>query len=345
MADPRFYDKAGPFSVATLAQIVGGRYDGPPDTLLADIAALDEAQADEIAFLSDRKLADKLDGCQAGAVLVSEGLLAEKAERVIICADAYLAMAQVAQQFYPQATRCLPMPGDLQEGHAIHPTAKLEENVQVGAGAVIGPRAEIGRDTVIAAGAIIGHGVVIGRGCSIGAHSVIGYALLGDNVIVASLVTIGSDGYGFVPGKTHTKIPQLGRVIVQANVEIGTACTIDRGSLSDTVIGEGSKLDNQVHVAHNVIIGRHCLITAQCCLAGSTVLGDYVQMGGRSGVVNHLSVGDHSRIGAGAGVLRSLPPYSDVSGIPARPRSEVYRDAAFVSRLRRQHESKKKVSS
>ncbi len=142
-----------------------------------------------------------------------------------------------------------------------------------------------------------------------------------------------------MPGAQTVNIPHLGRVIVQADVEFGANCTIDRGSLSDTVIGEGSKLDNQVHLAHNAVIGRYCFITAQCGVAGSGILGDYVQMGGQSGVIGHVVVGDHSRIGAFAGVLRSLSANSDVSGIPARPRNELYRDAAFVTRLRRKKQT------
>ena len=139
----------------------------------------------------------------------------------------------------------------------------------------------------------------------------------------------------FAMGAQHIKIPQLGRVIIQADVELGAACTIDRGSFSDTIIGEGCKLDNQVHLAHNVVLGRHCVITGQCGIAGSTHIGDYVQMGGQAGVAGHLQNGEHSRIGGAAAVTASIAPKSDVTGVPARPLAEVYRDLIFVKQLRK----------
>lgn len=336
MADPRFYQRAGPFTANQLAELVGGTYRGD-DIELVDLTNLDDAKPDTLGFLSNAKLVDSLTSSQAGAVLVPEALAdaCSTHTQPIVCADAYKAMALASQAFYPAAARSLPMPGDMQDGHHIHPTANLGTEVQIGAGALIGPNVDIGDGTVIAAGAIIGHGVKIGRRCTIGANAVIGYALIGDEVIIAANTTIGSDGFGFAPGASHIKIPQLGRVIIQTQVEIGANCAIDRGSLSDTVIGEGSKIDNQVHLAHNVVMGRHCFITAQCAVAGSARLGDYVQMGGQSAVSGHVTVGNHCLIAANASVLRSIGDNQEVSGVPARPRAEVYRDAAFVSRLRK----------
>ena len=159
--------------------------------------------------------------------------------------------------------------------------------------------------------------------------------MLGDRVIVHGGANIGCDGFGFAPGESHVKIPQIGRVILQADVEIGGNAVIDRGALGDTVIGEGSKLDNLVHIAHNVQMGRHCFITATCAIAGSTTLGDYVQMGGGAKVTGHVEIGDNCVISANSAVLRSFPDNSKIAGSPARLRSELYRDQAFISRLRK----------
>ena len=344
MIDTRFYQKSDPIVAYRLAEIVDARLaDDVGDLVFADIAGLLEATPDCVSFLSNQKAAPQLATCKAGGVLVSEKLAdACGAIPTLICADPYRAMALAAQYFYPQATRSLPMLGNMPEdmlgdgqNSHVHPSAKIEENVQIGVGAIIGAQAHIGRDSSIASGAIIGHGVVIGRGCTIGANTVIGYALIGDNVIIAANTTIGSDGFGFAMGAQHIKIPQLGRVIIQADVEMGAACTIDRGSFSDTIIGEGCKLDNQVHLAHNVVLGRHCIITGQCGIAGSTHIGDYVQMAGKAGVAGHLQIGEHSRIGAAAGVVTSIPAHSYVTGVPARPLTEVYRDIVFVKQLRK----------
>lgn len=226
------------------------------------------------------------------------------------------------------------MPGEGQE-NAVHDTAQLGDNVQLSHGAVIGAGAEIGSGTIIGAGAVIGQGVVIGRDCVIGPNSTIGYCLMGNRVIVHAGVVVGSDGFGFAPGADFLKIPQLGRVIIQDDVELGANTAIDRGALNDTVIGEGTKLDNLVHLAHNVEIGRHCALTAGVAIAGGARLGDYVQVGGHAGIVGHIEVGSHSVIGAHALVTKSLADKSDVSGAPARARGALYRDQAFLTKLRK----------
>ena len=206
---------------------------------------------------------------------------------------------------------------------------------------VIGAGAEIGDGSYIGANAHIGHGVVMGRNCTIGANASVSYALLGDGVIVHGGANIGCDGFGFAPGAAHVKIPQVGRVILQANVEIGGNTVIDRGALGDTVIGEGSKIDNVVHIAHNVQLGRHCFITATCAVAGSTTLGDYVQMGGGAKVTGHVEIGDRCVISANSAVLRSFPADCNIAGSPARLREELYRDQAFTSRQRKKAQDEK----
>lgn len=336
MADPRFYQRSGPFRLDELA--AGGAFEAPQNDLkLSDIASLDTADASELSFFSNPKLSDQLAATKAGAVLLktAHADLCPDGTVPLICDDPYRAMAQISQMFYPLAARAQHMPGGMQDGHNVHPDAKIGANVVIAQNAIIGPGAEIGDGSYIGAGAVIGHGVIIGRDCTIGTNAVIGYALIGDRVIIHSGASIGVDGFGYAPGASHIKIPQLGRVILQADVEIGANGGIDRGALGDTIIGEGSKLDNLVHIAHNVQLGRHCFLTALCAVAGSSTLGDYVQMGGQSAVGGHVRVGNHCVIAANASVLSQVPDNTEVAGVPARPRLDVYRDLAFLSRLRK----------
>src|SRR6185436_5199859 len=186
-------------------------------------------------------------------------------------------------------------------GAIVHSSARLESGVTVDPGAVVGPSAEIGAGSVIAAGAVIGPDVRIGRDCSIGAGASITHAIIGDRVIVHPGCRIGQDGFGFVMGAGgHLKVPQISRVIIQDDVEIGAATTIDRGAFRDTVIGEGTKIDNMVQIAHNVVIGRHCVIVAQCGIAGSATLEDYVVLGARAGVIDHATVGEGAQLAGAA---------------------------------------------
>ena len=338
MADRRFYANAGPFPLTHLATLVKAEYDvAAANVDISDVAGLASAGAGDISFLANAKYANSLSASRAGAVLVAQKHKDKVPEtaQALICADPYRAMAEISCLFYPQAARAMPMPGTGQQQESVHPEAELGEHVTIGYGAMVEAGAQIGDGTIIAAGAVIGAGVAIGRDCLIGANCVIGFALIGDRVIIHANTTIGSDGFGYAPGAAHFKIPQLGRVIIQADVEIGANCTIDRGSMEDTQIGEGSKLDNQVHMAHNVKIGRHCFLTGQNGLAGSASLGDYVQMGGQAGIAGHVHVGDNTMVGAQALVLKSVPNNSTVSGTPARPLQELYRDQAFIRTLRK----------
>lgn len=342
MADARFFTSAGPFSVAVLTKksAIEARDD---ELLLSGLASLRAADSDNLSFFSDIRLQAELAATKAGAVLIK----AEHADLVppgslaLICDDPYRSMAEISQMFFPAAAQSRP-PQEAIFKTNIHPDAVLGENIVLEPNVVIGAGAEIGDNCHIGANSFIGHGVVLGRDCTIGANASIAYALIGDRVIVHGGANIGCDGFGFSAGAAHIKIPQLGRVILQADVEIGGNTVIDRGALADTIIGEGSKIDNLVHVAHNVQLGRHCFITATCAIAGSTTLGDYVQMGGGAKVTGHVEIGDRCVISANAAVLRSFPADSEIAGSPARFRSELYRDQAFISRLRKQAEKAKK---
>jgi UDP-3-O-[3-hydroxymyristoyl] glucosamine N-acyltransferase len=241
---------------------------------------------------------------------------------VLCVREPYRAFVDVARRLFPKALR----PSSLSEASGtaasatVHPTARAEQGVTIEANAVIGPRAEIGADTLIAANAVIGADVRIGRGCSIGSNVTIAHTLIGDRVIIHSGCQIGQDGFGFVMGaKTHTKVPQLGRVIIQDDVEIGANTTVDRGGIRDTVIGEGTKIDNLVQVGHNTMIGRHCIIVAQTGISGSATIEDFVVLGARCGIRDHVTVGEGAQVAALAIVAGDVPPKALVGGWPAQP--------------------------
>ena len=248
----------------------------------------------------------------------------------------YRGFALALQRFYPDAMR--PKAAAFAAGPEglVHPSARIEAGAVIEPGAVVGREAQIGRGTTIAAGAVVGYRVTIGRDSYIGAGASVTHALLGDRVLIHAGVRIGQDGFGFAMGpRGHLKVPQVGRVIIQDDVEIGANTTIDRGALRDTIIGEGTKIDNLVQIGHNVIIGRHCVIVGQVGIAGSAELGDFVVMGGHSGVVGHVKVGSGAQIAGSAHVKDDLAPGARVAGTPAVPFKEFARGLAVVSRLAR----------
>jgi UDP-3-O-[3-hydroxymyristoyl] glucosamine N-acyltransferase len=215
---------------------------------------------------------------------------------------------------------------------SVHPTALVEADVTVEAGAVVGPHAGIGRGTVIGPGAAIGPGCQIGRETRIGAHTSVQHALIGNRVILHPGVRIGQDGFGYAAGaKGVVKVVQVGRVIIQDDVEIGSGTTIDRGAIRDTVIGENTKIDNQVQIGHNVRIGRNCLIVAQVGIAGSATLGDGVSIGGKSGVNGHVTVGDGAQIAGASIVASDVPVKARWGGTPAKPVRDWFREVTWIS--------------
>jgi UDP-3-O-[3-hydroxymyristoyl] glucosamine N-acyltransferase len=219
-------------------------------------------------------------------------------------------------------------------GAHVHPQARLEDGVRIDPGAVVGPGAEIGSGTVLGPNAVIGPNVRIGRDCSIGAGATLTHALVGNRVIVHPGARIGQDGFGFAMGAGgHIKVPQVGRVIIQDDVEIGANTTIDRGASRDTVVGEGTKIDNLVQIAHNVVIGRHCVIVSGVGISGSTTLEDYVVLGGQVGVVGHLRIGMGSQIAGSSNVNRDVPPGSRWGGTPAKPVRTWFREMTTLARL------------
>jgi UDP-3-O-[3-hydroxymyristoyl] glucosamine N-acyltransferase len=257
---------------------------------------------------------------------------------VLRAREPYSAFIDVARALFPDALR----PSSLCEasgvapGAVVHASARIEAGVTIEPGAVIGPRVEIGAGTVIGPGAVIGPGVRIGRDCAVGANTAITHALIGDRVILHPGCMIGQDGFGYARGaKGARKIPQVGRVIIQDDVEIGANTAVDRGAIRDTVIGEGTKIDNLVQISHNVTIGRHCLLAAQVGIAGSSTIEDGVIMGGQVGVADHLTVGAGAMLAAQTGVIGNVPAGERWGGTPSRPAKRWLREMATLERLTR----------
>jgi UDP-3-O-[3-hydroxymyristoyl] glucosamine N-acyltransferase len=241
------------------------------------------------------------------------------------------------REFYREALRPASPYGEegVAAGAAVHASARLGANVTVDPGAVVGAGAEIGAGTIIGANAVIGAQVKIGRDCSIGPNSSITHSILGDRVIIHPGCHIGQDGFGFVPGERgHLKVPQVGGVVIHDDVEIGASTNVDRGGMRDTVIGAGSKIDNQVQIGHNVVIGRNCIIVAQSGLSGSVTLQDNVVLAARVGIVPHITVGKGAQIGARSTVMRDVPPGENWAGFPsAKPVKAFFREIVALERL------------
>lgn len=331
MADSRFFSASGPLTLAQLCEISGARLRDPAhgSREIWAVAPLDDADERAVAFIVSEKRRDDLQNTLAGACFAPEALagLAPSHCTVLITDRPQYAWAVAAQRLHPVIH-------DAPVETFVHPTATLEDGVVIAPGVVIGAHATIGAGTRLEPHAVIGRGVCIGRDGYIGPQATVSFALLGDRVSIGPGVRIGQGGFGVTAGpKGPMDIPQLGRVIIQDGVSISANCCIDRGAFDDTVIGENSKLDNLVHIAHNVRIGRGCLIAGQVGISGSSVIGDGVVFGGQGGVADHLVIGDRASIGGGAGVLKNVPAGEVWSGTPARPLKQWLKETAAVSRL------------
>jgi len=335
MDHPGFFERAGPFTLLEVARACGADLapHTDPGTLIHDVRPLSEAGPDEMSFLDNRKYLPQLQTTRSCACLIIPALKDRLPEgtAALLTRQPYHGFAKALALFYPDSLRPqIATPGQ----QAIDPTAWLEEGVEIEPGAVIGRDVQIGRGARIAAGAVIGARVTIGRDSYVGALATVSHALVGDRVTIHSGVRIGQDGFGFALGRGgHLKVPQIGRVIIQDNVEIGANTTIDRGALKDTIIGEGTKIDNLVQIGHNVIIGRHCVIVAQTGISGSAELGDFVVMGGQSGSVGHIKIGAGAHIAGAAHAKDDVPPGARMAGTPAKPLRMWARELALLKRL------------
>ena len=339
MEHPGFYDRAGPLSLSDILAQIDAKPAGDVDLTLVinDVKTLDDAKAGDISFLDNPKYLSQFEETMATACLLADKFVknAPKSTALLVCGEPYRAFAQVLRLFYPQAmlTRTCGT-NDAMEGAAIHPSAVIEEGVRIETGAVIGEEVHIGRGSVVAAGATLGYRVYIGRDCYVGPNANLTHALIGDNVVIHAGVGIGQDGFGFAMGpQGHLKVPQIGRVVVQDDVEIGANSTIDRGALRDTIIGQGTKIDNLVQIGHNVVIGRHCVIVAQCGISGSTVLEDFVALGGQCAVIGHVRIGMGAQLAATSGVNSDIPAGGRWGGVPAKPVRDWFREIAILKKL------------
>ena len=334
MADPRFFDRAGPFLLETLAAASGARLLRRDDgaRLMRDVAALETAGPEEVSFLDNRKYLDAFLHSRAGAAFVDERAAARAPEGMaVLVSDApYKAYARAAQLFYPATP--------IQPGRApsalISATALVPEDCEIGPNVVVGPGARLGRRCRVDVNSVIGAGVEIGEDCRIAANVTLTHCLIGARVVVHPGARIGQPGFGFAPDRAGPiKIPQLGRVVIGDDVEIGANTTIDRGSTHDTVIGAGSMIDNLVQIGHNVLLGRCCILAGQVGISGSTRLEDLVMVGGQGGIAGHLQIGRGAQIAAKSGIMRDVAAGSVVCGIPAVPIGAFMRQTALLHRL------------
>lgn len=331
--DSRFFGRSGPYDLASVARAAHGN---APDRvlLLNGVAPLQSAGPQDVSFLDNRRYMSVLERTAAGAVIVHPDMRARVPATTvaILTAEPYAAWARVAALFHPEPPIS---PG-------IHPTAVVAESAVVNPSAEVGPLSviesgvEIGPGCRIGACSVIGRGVVIGRDCRIGPQASVSHALLGARVYIYPGARIGQEGFGFAATAAgFLTVPQLGRVIIEDDVEIGANSTVDRGSTRDTVIRAGSRIDNLVQIGHNVVVGRCCAIVAQVGIAGSVTIDDFVQIGGQAAIAGHLQVGRAAQIGAQAGVIADVSPGAILLGSPAQPKRDFFRQVAKLKQIGR----------
>jgi UDP-3-O-[3-hydroxymyristoyl] glucosamine N-acyltransferase len=313
-----------------LAHLVGGTCQGPEDLKILGLAAIHQAGPDEITFVARPKFAKQIDASQAGAFIVSPEL-AQVDRPLLITSDPYLAYARIATVFAPPPRR---WPG-ISNQACLGANCKLGEDVSIAPFVCLGDNVSLGDRTTLWPGTVVGHGVTIGADSRLYANVTIGdNCSVGNRVIIHSGTVVGADGFGFAPdGATFHKIPQLGIVVIEDDVEIGANCTIDRGALGETRICQGVKIDNLVMVAHNVVIGENSIIVAQVGISGSTQIGRNVILAGQAGLVGHITIGDRVRVGAQSGVISSVPAGQAIMGSPPLPLTDYWRMKAVQKKL------------
>jgi len=333
MADERFFRSCGPLRLNEIVSHVAGELSNAQagEMMVHGVASLQTAKSGELSLFSDASYKNAFAETRASVVVTSRELsgLAEIHAALLIVGMPRVAYAQICNLFYP--------PDSLHTGtHCtaqVDTTAILGEECQIDAGVVIGPEARIGARCHLSSNVVIGTGVVLGDDCDIGPNSAITHALIGSRVRIASNVSLGSSGFGFTPGpQGPVRMPHFGRVIIQDDVEIGANCAIDRGAEGDTVLGAGSVLDNLIQIAHNVRLGRCCVIAGQAGIAGSTILGDYVMIGGQAAINDHLTIGTGARVAGKSGVMRDVAAGETVAGYPAVPVRQWHRQTISLMR-------------
>ncbi|HTV69184.1 MAG TPA: UDP-3-O-(3-hydroxymyristoyl)glucosamine N-acyltransferase [Rhizobiaceae bacterium] len=340
MSDPIFFLPQRVFTALEVADLTGAKLTNPAYELteVTAIASASDARPGALIFVDGRKNAPLLKDTKAAAVLCSEDVASAVPPGVaaLVTPKPQLAFAQVSRLLYPAAFLPEPMLGErgISKGAHIAKGAEIEEGATIEAGAFVGEGAAIGAGTVISPTSVIGPGCRIGRDCYIGPGASIVNAVIGDKVLIHTGARIGQAGFGYVGGpRGLVPTPQIGRVVIQDQVEIGANTTIDRGALGDTIIGEGSKIDNLVQIGHNVRIGRGCIIAGQAGLSGSVTLGDYAMLGGRVGVADHVNIGMGAQVAAGSGIMNDIPAGERWGGLPAQPIRNFFREMAAIRKL------------
>ncbi|MGZ3273522.1 MAG: UDP-3-O-(3-hydroxymyristoyl)glucosamine N-acyltransferase [Caulobacteraceae bacterium] len=331
IADSRFYRRQGPYTAAQLATAIGSPCPNS-EAMISGVAPLQNAAASDISFLDGARYKRLLQDTGAGAVIVEPSLAdcVPATAVAIFTASAPEAWAKVVRLFHPLP----PISPGRDPTAFVAPGARVDETAEIGPFAYIGDGVEIGAGCVIGPHVVLREGVVVGEDSRIGAGCVVSHAVIGAGSCLHSGVLVGQEGFGLARTSEGLRtVPHLGRAVIGSDVEIGAGCTIDRGSLDDTVIGDGCRLDNLVHIAHNVKLGRGCVIVAQVCIAGSTVLEDFVQVGGQSAIAGHLRIGAGAQIAGKSGVMSDLEPGAVVFGVPAQPKIQAFRQLAWLRRM------------
>ena len=314
------------FTAAQIASFINGKIIGDETATISGVSPIESGEKGHLSFVAQERFADHIETSACSVLIVSEKLLTKDSypTTVIAVEDAYLSF-QVLMNLYNEMKG---RKSGIEEGAVFHETAKVGENVYVGAFTCVSEKVKIGDDSQIYPQVFIGKNVKIGKNCVIySGVRIYDYCVIGDNCIVHSNTVIGSDGFGFQPTKDgYQKIPRLGNVVLEDDVEIGANCTIDRGTIGSTVIGKGTKIDNLIQIAHNVKIGRNNVIAAQAGIAGSTVIGDWNQIGGQVGIVGHITIGNQVKIQAQSGVNSSAKDNEILYGSPAINASEYRRN-------------------
>ena len=335
-----FYSYHGPINLAKILNTVLPNYKHDPsfgEIIITGVDSIENATKNEITYLSDKSYYNESIRINAAACLITDNLKHLLPSDVIPIITKYpdYVMTDVIDLFYKEIDHN--HTGKISNNALLDKEILIEENITINPGVVVKSGTTIGKNSYIDSNTVIGRNVLIGRNVCIGSNCSIKNCLIGDNVIIHSGVCIGQDGFGYVNNdeELFKKYPHIGKVIIQNNVEIGSNTTIDRGTLNDTIIGEGTKIDNQVQVAHNVIIGENCALAGQVGISGSVRIGNNVLIGGKAGIKQHITIGDNMIIAAGAAVTRSFSSNKKIAGNPAQEIKAYHRELKTISRLSR----------